>query len=132
MATLYNKDLIAERDHKSKITHSIIKCWQVNYLDRETILRLEEEKQKAKEDDEALKLAAEINERLAREAAIDEAIKQAEIQAAFDEADFNSTTGLYSGAYGKNISLDDDKRNQVDNILNEKDNYIKNLFENAN
>lgn len=132
MATLYNKDLIAERDHKSKITHSIIKCWQVNYLDRETILRLEEEKQKAKEDDEALKLAAEINERLAREAAIDEAIKQAEIQAAFAEADFNSTTGSYSGAYGKNISLDDDKRNQVDNILNEKDNYIKNLFENAN
>ena len=39
MTTYYDKDLIAERDHKAKIMNSVIKFWQVNYLDRETLMQ---------------------------------------------------------------------------------------------
>lgn len=138
MTTYYDKDLIAERDHKAKIMNSVIKFWQVNYLDRETIMQLEEEKLKAAEaaaNNETLKLALEVSARLEREAAEDEAIKQAEIAAALAsveaEQNFNATTGSYSGSYGKNVCLDEEKLNQVDSILNEKNDYIKSLFENA-
>ena len=31
-----------------------------------------------------------------------------------------------------NVNLDEEKLNQVDSILNEKNDYIKSLFENAN
>ena len=138
MTTYYDKDLIAERDHKAKIMNSVIKFWQVNYLDRETIMQLEEEKLKAAEaaaNNETLKLALEVSARLEREAAEDEAIKQAEIVAALAsveaEQNFNATTGSYSGSYGKNVCLDEEKLNQVDSILNEKNDYIKSLFENT-
>ncbi len=146
MTTYYDKDLIAERDHKAKIMNSVIKFWQVNYLDRETLMQQEKEKNitnkainssdVSAKDDESLKLALEVSARLQREAAEDEAIKQAEIVAALAAAEnadkFNATTGSYSGAYGMNVNLDEEKLNQVDSILNEKNDYIKSLFENAN
>ena len=146
MTTYYDKDLIAERDQKAKIMNSVIKFWQVNYLDRETLMQQEKEKNITNEainssdvsakDDESLKLALEVSARLQKEAAEDEAIKQAEIAAALAAAEntdkFNATTGSYSGAYGMNVNLDEEKLNQVDSILNEKNDYIKSLFENAN
>lgn len=149
MTSYYNKDLIAERDSKAKMTNAVIKFWQVNYQDRESIIRQEEEKLKAEEatlaaqqeEDEALKLAAEINARLEREATEYEAQKQAEIEEAMRQADatfaaaaddeFNATTGSYSGSYGKNVTLDEAGLNQVDSILGEKDDFIKSLFANA-
>ena len=141
MTTYYDKDLIAERDHKAKIMNSVIKFWQVNYLDRETLMQQEKEKNitnkainssdVSAKDDESLKLALEVSARLQREAAEDEAIKQAEIVAALAAAE-NADNLRAAGYNEETINLDEEKLNQVDSILNEKNDYIKSLFENAN
>lgn len=148
---LYSIDLIAQRDAEEKTKHSVIKWWQANYMDpareaeearlrEEEEKRLEEERAKAEEEDEALKLAAEINARLAAEAAADEAAKQAEIAQAMqmamsaecaaeeDDDDFNATTGSRSGSYGKNVTLDDEGKNQVGDILKEKSSALDDLI----
>lgn len=141
----YERDLIAERDEKIKLRSAVIKWWQVNYIDSDELarqeeeaerLRLEEEQLKA-EEDEALKLALEISARLEAEAAEDEAKKQAEIAEALasvdnHEADFNASTGSYSGGYGKNVTLDEDGLSQVDSILNEKKDMFDDLLSQYN
>ena len=146
----YAIDLIEKRDSYNKIRSSVIKWWQVNYVDEEAerlaseekklaeeeaAKQAEEEKKRKEEEDETMRLAQEVAARLAAEAAEDEAAKQAEIAmayAAYDESSddsYNATTGSYSGNYGKNAVLDDDEKNTIDSILKEKSDALSSLIE---
>ena len=126
------KDLIAERDKKEKMKHSIVKWWNVHYMTPEELTEQQEKEAPsaaphASEDHEA---AQEILDRLNREAAADEARKQQEIEKARMEAEakFNATTGAYSGAYGAD-GADGAYKEQIDAILAEKDDALRDLIQ---
>ena len=145
------KDLIAERDKKEKMKHSIVKWWNVHYMTPEE-LSAEQKKEagtdqmhtsndictrpmaegelKAGSTDDQMDAAQEILDRLNREAAEDEARKQQEIDQArlFAEANFNESTGAYSGAYGAN-GVDGEHKKQIDSILAEKDEALRDLIQ---
>lgn len=117
------RDIIDERDEKERISKSIIKFWNVNYIAKPTV------------EEEAESEAQKVLKRLEAEAAADEAAKQAEIAKAMEEArlreeEYNATTGSYSGAYGKTEVKDDVTKGQIDKILQEKDATLRNLIEN--
>ena len=138
------KDLIAERDKKEKMEHSIVKWWNVHYMTPEELT--EEQKKEASlhvsqavqpevneemySAGDSLDAAQEIIDRLNREAAEDEARKQLEIEQAklAAEANFNETTGAYSGSYGAG-RVDKKHREQIDAILSEKDDALRDLIE---
>ena len=130
------KDLIAERDKKEKMEHSIVKWWNVHYMTPEELA--EEQKKEAAPEmqmdrpkaEDNLSAAQEIIDRLNREAAEDEARKRLEIeQARLDaEANFNESTGAYSGSYGAG-HVDKEHREQIDSILAEKDMALRDLIE---
>lgn len=134
----YERDLIAERDEKNRLDSSVVKWWRVNYIDHIMMEQLKEEERRLKEEDEAMKLALEVTARLEAEAAEDEAIKQAEIARvlaetqAVEEAEFNATTGTFSGRYGKNVTLDEEGMNQVESILNQKKSDIQKIVSEYN
>ena len=134
----YSRDLIAEKNKKEGIKSSIIKYWNVNYVDPNDTARLEEE--------EKMRAAQEIFERLEREAAEDAAKKQAEIDQAYieaelndlmrevgvpTEADYNATTGSYSGTYGRG-EVDSVTQDQVAMILNEKNAALNSIINSGN
>lgn len=135
----YSRDLIAEKNKREGIKSSIIKYWNVNYVDPNDTARLEEE--------EKLRAAQEIFERLEREAAEDAAKKQAEIDQAYIEAElndlvremggvhndatYNATTGSYSGTYGQG-EVDSVTQDQVAMILNEKNAALKGIIDAGN
>ena len=118
----FERDLIAERNKKAEIKKSVIKRWNVNYVDQEALKQKEEEEAKLRE-------AQEIFERLEREKAADEAEKQAEINKAYKEAEldaqkwlddnYNETTGSCSGMYGQG-KVDEVNKDQIAMILNEQ------------
>lgn len=144
------KDLIAERDKKEKMKHSVVKWWNVHYMTPEELTA-----EQAREDEsdmlqaahapypeqthaenmsdssaaENLHAAQEIIDRLNREAAEDEARKQQEIEQArlAAEANFNETTGSFSGTYGVN-GVKEKHREQIDAILAEKDEALRDLI----
>ena len=144
------KDLIAERDKKEKMKHSVVKWWNVHYMTPEELTA-----EQAREDEsdmrqashapypeqthagnmsdssatENLHAAQEIIDRLNREAAEDEARKQQEIEQArlAAEANFNETTGSFSGTYGAN-GVKEKHREQIDAILAEKDEALRDLI----
>ena len=121
----FERDIIAELNRKAEIKKSVIKRWNVNYIDAETLKRQEEEK------------AIEGYNRLESEKAEDEVKKQAEIEQAYLEAEestrkwmddnYNETTGSFSGMYGQG-DVDDVTKDQVAMILNEKDAAIQGMF----
>lgn len=135
----YGRDLIAEKNKKEGIKSSIIKYWNVNYVDPNDAARLEEEAK--------MRAAQEIFERLEREAAEDAAKKQAEIDQAYIEAElndlvremgcvqndatYNATTGSYSGTYGQG-EVDSVTQDQVAMILNEKNAALKDIIDAGN
>jgi len=136
----FGRDLIAEKNKKESIKSSVIKYWNVNYVDPNyedpnDAARLEEE--------ERLRAAQEIFERLEREAAEDAAKKQAEIDQAYIEAElndlvremdakaYNATTGSYSGTYGQG-EVDSVTQDQVAMILNEKNAALKDIINSGN
>ena len=134
----YGRDLIAEKNKKEGIKSSIIKYWNVNYVDPNDVARLEEEVK--------MRAAQEIFERLEREAAEDAAKKQAEIDQAYIEAEindlvreigarndatYNATTGSYSGTYGQG-EVDSVTQDQVAMILNEKNAALKDIIDAGN
>lgn len=146
------KDLIAERDKKEKMQHSIIKWWNVHYMTPEE-LTAEQEKEEnadvprmANASDPAQEVAGgvaepsetvddsysaqEILDRLSREAEEDEARKQHEIEQVrlAAEANFNEATGSYSGSYGVG-GVKEKHREQIDAILGEKDEALRDLIE---
>ena len=121
----FERDIIAELNRKAEIKRSVIKRWNVNYIDAETARRQEEEK------------AMEVYNRLESEKAEDEAKKQAEIDQAYLEAEeatrrwmddnYNETTGSFSGMYGQG-DVDNVTKDRVDLILNEKYAAIQGMF----
>ncbi|MBR5127123.1 MAG: hypothetical protein IKU69_01695 [Roseburia sp.] len=147
----FGRDLIAEKNKRESIKSSVIKYWNVNYFDPAEQKRLEEEAK--------LQEAQEIIDRLAREAAEDEAKKQAEIDQAYIEAElndlvremdrtynadksynadkiyddktYNATTGSYSGTYGQG-KVDNVTQDQVAMILNEKNAALQGIINSRN
>lgn len=116
MPAVYGIDLIAKRDKKKKMDRSIIKFWNVHY---QTLEEVEEESRakKQKQEDEARKNA----ERMAEEAEKDSKMRQEmeEEQKRLKEA-YNHKTGSYSGHYGKQPTHDEEQKQQIHAILNEK------------
>lgn len=114
------RDVIDDRNEKERISKSIVKYWNVNYVPAPP-----------KEDE-----AAKILERLEEEAAADEAAKRAEIESLLEEArrreaSYNKTTGSYSGSYGAEEVGDEVTRGQIDKILHEKADAMRSLIEHA-
>ena len=122
----FERDIIAELNKKAEMKKSVIKRWNVVYVDPE------EEARRAEET-----MAMEIYERLERERLEDEAKKQAEIDQAYLEAEeatrkwmddnYNEATGSFSGMYGQG-EVDEVTKDQVDLILHEKDAAIQGMF----
>ena len=81
-------------------------------------------------DSDEVAAAQEIIDRLNREAAEDEARKQQEIEQArlAAQANFNESTGSYSGSYGAG-GADGVHKAQIDAILAEKDDALRDLIE---
>ena len=156
---MYDKDLIAERDKKEKMVKGVIKWWNVHYTTPEELDETagvtkvaNDNYEEVVEDymdsddsfahltesltEEQAQAANDIIARLEREAAEDEAKKQAEIAAAMaaSEATFengyNETTGSFSGAYGSGGMMDE-YADQIGSILGEKDDYLKKMIEEA-
>lgn len=118
------RDRIDERNEKERISRSIVKFWNVNYVT------------KPAEDEVLEDEAAKIIARLAKEAAEDEAAKQAEIDAAMEEARrkealYNATTGSFSGEYGMDAVDDEVTKGQIDKILQEKNEALRDLIEHS-
>ena len=118
MPAVYPEDLIAKRDKKDKMIRSVIKRWNVHFQTEEEVE--EQAREKRMKADEAK--AKEVYERLEREAAQDEELKQQEIEAAKQNNDlaYNATTGSYSGAYGQTPVESEEAKSQIDAILHEK------------
>ena len=106
----------------------------MNYFDPNDQARLAEE--------ERMREAQEIFERLEREKAEDEAKKQAEIDQAYIEAElndlvremdatYNATTGSYSGTYGQG-EVDTVTQDQFQMILNEKNAALQGIINSGN
>lgn len=111
------RDVIDERNEKERISRSIIKYWNVNYVNTPQV----DEKEK-------------ILKQLQEEAEKEEAAKQAEIDAALEEAQrkeelYNVTTGSYSGSYGSAEVQDEVTRGQIDKILQEKTEALRSIIE---
>ncbi|MDE7312667.1 MAG: hypothetical protein K2N87_13775 [Eubacterium sp.] len=118
MPAVYGIDLIAKRDKKIKMDRSIVKCWNVHY---QTLEEVEEEtrRKKKKEAEEARKNA----EQLAEEDEEDEeksSSKQGAAKKGKTDAAYNRKTGAYSGHYGTIPVDDEEKKQQIHAILNEK------------
>lgn len=114
------KDIIDERNEKERISKSIIKYWNVNY-----VVNKEPE-----EDPDA------ILSHMQDAAAEEEARKQAEIEAAVRAAQerekhYNVATGSYSGEYGRDGVKDEVTKGQIDKILKEKSEALRDLIESA-
>lgn len=114
------RDIIDERNEKESIRKSIIKYWNVNYV----------VKQEPEEDPDA------ILSQMQDAAMEEEARKQAEIDAAVRaaaerEEHYNIATGSYSGEYGKDEVKDEVTKGQIDKILQEKNDALRDLIENA-
>ena len=116
MPAVYGIDLIAKRDRKIKMDRSIVKFWNVHYQTLEEVEEAERLK-KQKEEEEARKNA----ERLAKEEAQESEMhaQQEDKKKQMTEA-YNPKTGAYSRHYGKNPVRDEDQKQQIHAILNEK------------
>lgn len=152
MGVWYDRDLIAERDSKDKLHNAIIKWWQVNYEEKDAkecepvtervSTDVAETSETVEADAENMKLAEEIFARLNAEKAADDAVLQAQIDEAFEQAaaaeaarmeesNYNETTGAYSGAYGMNKILDKEGQSRVDSIMGEKEAALRALISDA-
>ena len=111
---LYMKDLIPERDSWQKMKNSVVKWWQVNYINDVTVLEAGTNKT--------------IRKSVSKDYGSDKkGVREQEIA----EDDFNATTGSYSGAYGKVVTLDKGGLDQVASILSEKSDQIQHMFDNV-
>ena len=98
----FGRDLIAEKNKRESIKSSIIKCWNVNYINPVEQQRLDEEKK----------------------------LKETQVQGFLHEEskDYNATTGSYSGAYGQG-QVDAVTQDQVAMILNEKNAALQGIID---
>ncbi len=144
------KDLIQERNEREKMEHSIVKWWNVHYMTPEELRAAQQaekqesvsaadvstqpggvtdEYQQLQTAEEELHAAEEILERLEHEAKQDEMRKREEIEQVKREAEanYNPTTGAYSGVYGQTEVTEEDD-GQIQSILSEKDEALRDLI----
>lgn len=116
MPAVYGIDLIAKRDKKLKMDRSIVKGWNVHY---QTLEEVEEaaRRKKQKQEEEV---------RRQEEAAAEETEEKRKIRQQIEEGKkrlreaYNHKTGAYSGHYGKKPIQNEEQKQQIDAILNEK------------
>ena len=138
-------DLIDIRDRKMNVKSSVIKRWNVHFVTQEELDAKAAAEKAEKEPDldamaaeeEELRKAQEIFDRLEREAAEDRQKELDEQRLAYQMANgelpdemYNATTGSYSGAYGRR-PVDDETQAQLDEIMNNNGNNIEALFAQA-
>ena len=103
------KDIIDERNEKERISRSIIKYWNVNYV--------------ATPPQQEVASETEAEQMQAGGAELDSEMSAEEL--------YNATTGAYSGRYG-NIEIEDEvTKGQIDKILHEKTEALRDLIESA-
>ena len=141
------KDLIKERNERERMQNSIVKWWNVHYMTPEELRAAQKdddgaaalsaqpqqaggETQQLQVVEEELQAAEEIIGRLQREAELDEVHKRQEIEQARQEteANYNPTTGAYSGTYGTG-QVDEENDGQIQEILSQKDEALRELIE---
>lgn len=116
----YEKDLIAERDARSKLASTLIKWWRVNYIDSRGASKL---------DEQPMGLPRENDTDTAATGSEDYAMNiSVETEPVVSESDYNAATGSYSGAYGKNVTLDEEGLSQVASILGERKNAFEDML----
>lgn len=126
------KDIIDERNERERISKSIIKYWNVNYV-------IPEVPQETKEAEETADIALDdeimgIIDRADEDEIWDEAEEQAALLRAGEEylkeekAIFNKTTGSYSGAYGRKEVEDEETKGQIDAILHARSDALRDLI----
>ncbi len=101
-------DTIDKRNEKERISRSIIKFWNVNYIPTPW---------EGKEN---------VEEAAASEK---EAEKEAPERPRELESLYNATTGSYSGTYGAAKVSDEVIKGRINRILQEKDEALRNLIE---
>lgn len=134
----YDIDLIAKRDKREKLNSTVIKRWNVVFekekepvpAENASVEEAPAEDSMSEEEKEKARMAQEIIDRLNAEAAADEAVKQAEIEAAKlqSEETFNSTTGAHSGTYGMG-AVSDDEQQMINSIMAEKSDALHKLID---
>lgn len=115
MPAVYAVDLIAIRDKKIKMDRSIVKGWNVHYQTLEEVeaaTRLKQQEEAQAQQDSQEPEEEEMDEE-ERHRAEKEAIQ-------LIEGAYNHKTGSYSGYYGSQPFHDEEKKQQVYDILNEK------------
>lgn len=113
MPAIYSIDLIEKRDKKLRMDRSIIKRWNVHY---QTLTEVEEEARLKQQH---------ANEEASLQEPFEEDDSNADSEQAEQNEDphahaYNRKTGAYSGHYGKDEVDDEDVKNQIHAILNEK------------
>lgn len=122
MPAVYSIDLIAKRDRKRKMDSSIVKGWNVHYQTLEEVeqaARLKKQEMEARKREER---AQENEEEPAweEETSAEEQARQLKEDLQDTEEAYNVKTRSYSGHYGKKPLQDEEKKQQVHAILNEK------------
>lgn len=97
------KDLIDERNERERISKSIIKYWNVNYI---PVQPKEETMPENESEEEVPGMEREIT-----------------------EEDYNETTGAYSGVYGKKEIEDEVTKGQIEKILREKAENLRQIID---
>lgn len=101
------KDIIDERNEKERISRSIIKYWNVNYV-----------------------AGTQETEHIEEMEQTQPILEEAEADM-YTEEMYNPTTGAYSGNYGHTAVKDEVTKGQIDRILKEKTEALSDLIESA-
>ncbi len=127
------KDIIDERNEKEQLRKSIIKFWNVKYVPVSAVRQTEEA---AKEQESGVpegQESAGARQRDAEKEAAENACESGAQQGAAGQGRdrvFNAATGSYSGTYGQG-EVSEVTRGQIDQILREKKDVIRELVESA-
>lgn len=101
------RDRIDERNEKERISRSIVKYWNVNYVP-----------------------VIEQADEVAKEQASDgSAMDEGEVFSGMTDELYNKATKSYSGIYGLDRPEDEVTQGQIDRILQEKDDALRQLLD---
>lgn len=97
------RDIIDERNEKERISRSIVKFWNVNYV---PVIEKPTDEPQEQEACENVVGSEELTDEL-----------------------YNETTKSYSGVYGLEVVEDEVTKGQIDKILQEKDEALRQLLD---
>ncbi len=97
------RDIIDERNEKERISRSIVKFWNVNYVP--------------------------VIEKPTDEPQVQEACENVVGSEELTDELYNETTKSYSGVYGLEVVEDEVTKGQIDKILQEKDEALRQLLD---